>query len=63
MSFDLATKDIYQPSWLRQRWANALLKSVSALTYREYAYRASVLKRALQFSRNHVRTSDLAVKP
>ena len=45
MSIKFQIEELYQPQWLSTRRANALERTLAALTYREYAYRASVLKR------------------
>ena len=46
MNISALLKKFYQPTWLSKTRANALLTSLADLDYREYAYRASVLKRA-----------------
>jgi len=46
MSLTLELEACYQPNWLSARRANALKKALAAMTYREYSYRASALKRA-----------------
>lgn len=46
MTFKLEITKCFKPQWLSPAIADALLEAVSELTYRTYAYRASVLKRA-----------------
>lgn len=46
MDISATMRKFYHPAWLSKLRADALMSRLADMTYREYAYRASVLKRA-----------------